>query len=68
MLVIDHGGKDYAKGLILRWLRMTGGSNANLLEVVTGLPPRLLGPLLAELMTEGDIALDKVIFKLNLRG
>jgi len=64
-LIIDHGGRDYAKELILRWLRETGGSNCNLLEVATGLPSKITGPLLAELMDEGKVELDAVIFKLK---
>ena len=65
MLIFDHGGKDYAKELILRWLRDTGGSNLNLVEAATGLPSKITGPLLAELMEEGKIELDMVIFKLK---
>jgi len=65
MRIIDHGGKDYAKELILRWLRDTGGSNLNLLEAATGLPSKITGPLLVELMEEGKIELDLVIFKLK---
>ena len=59
----EVGGQAYAKFLILEWLRETQGSNVKLLETVTGLPPKILHPLLAELMKEGEIKLDRVIFK-----
>ena len=65
MCMMDHGGKDYARALIMEWLRETGGSNGNLLEVATGLPDKITGPLLAELMEEGKVELDAVIFKLK---
>ncbi len=65
MLIIDHGGKEYAKELVLRWLRETGGSNRKLLETATGLPTKITGPLLAELIDEGKVKLDMVIFKLK---
>ena len=65
MFVIDHGGKDYAKELILRWLRETGGSNRYLLEIATGLPSKITGPLLTELTEEGKVELHTVIFKLK---
>ena len=59
----EVGGQAYAKFLILEWLRETQGSNAKLLETVTGLPPKILHPLLAELMKDKKIKLDKVVFK-----
>ena len=43
----ELGGKHFAKELILAWLVNTGGSNAKLLETVTGLPPKILHPLLS---------------------
>ena len=60
---LEPGGREFAKQVILNWLNETGGSNAKLLETVTGLPPKILHPLLAELMKEGEIKLDRVIFK-----
>ena len=65
MGISNYGGKDYAKEMILRWLRDTGGSNRNLLEIATGLPSKITGPLLAELIREGKVELDAVIFKLK---
>jgi len=59
----EVGGQAYAKFLILEWLREIQGSNAKFLETVTGLPPKILHPLLAELMEKGEIKLDRVIFK-----
>ena len=60
---LEPGGKEFAKRVILSWLNETGGSNAKLLETVTGLPPKILHPLLAELMLEKTIGLDKATFK-----
>ena len=59
----EVGGKEFAKQVILEWLQETDGSNAKLLETVTGLPWQILHSLLAELMKEGEIELDRVIFK-----
>ena len=59
----EVGGKPYCKQIILQWLRETQGLNAKLLETATGLPWQILHPLLAELMEEGEIKLDRVIFK-----
>ncbi|MDO9580844.1 MAG: hypothetical protein Q7J06_09820 [Bacteroidales bacterium] len=59
----DIGGKQFAKGVILSWLVGTGGSNLKLLETATGLPQKVLSPLLAEMMTEKAVRLDKVVFK-----
>lgn len=63
MLVIDRGGKDYAKHVIWHWLSDTGGSNLKLMETATGLPQKLLSSLLAEMMLEKAVRLDKVVFK-----
>ena len=60
---LEPGGREFAKQVILKWLNETGGSNAKLLETVTGLPPKILLPLLAELMEDRRIKLDKVVFK-----
>ena len=57
----ELGGKHFAKELILAWLVNTGGSNAKLLETVTGLPPKILHPLLAEMMEEKTVRLDGII-------
>lgn len=65
MRIIDHEDKDYARELILSWLRKTRGSTRNLLEAATGLPFQITGPLLRELMDEGKVELDAVIFKLK---
>ena len=59
----ELGGRHFAKGLILAWLVNTGGSNAKLLETVTGLPPKILHPLLAEMMEEKTVRLDGAIFR-----
>jgi len=63
MIVEEQGGKQFAKEVILSWLNNTGGSNLKLLETATGLPQKLLGPLLTELLEERKVKLDKVIFK-----
>ena len=63
LLSFDVGGKAFCKQAILAWLEDVGGSNLKLLETVTGLPQKLLSPLLAELMLEKIVKLDKVIFK-----
>ena len=60
---LEPGGREFAKQVILNWLNETGGSNAKLLETVTGLPPKILHPLLAELMEKGEIKLDRAKFK-----
>ena len=48
----EVGGQAYAKFLILEWLRETQGSTWQIPH-----------PLLAELMKEGEIKLDRVIFR-----
>ena len=63
LFYLEPGGREFAKQVILSWLNETGGSNAKLLETVTGLPPKILHPLLAELMEERKVKLDKVVFK-----
>jgi len=63
VLSFDIGGKHFAKGVILSWLVNTGGSNLKLLETATGLPGKLLSSLLAEMMEEKVIRLDKIVFK-----
>jgi len=65
MLYLEPGGRDFAKQVILRWLEETGGSNLKVLETATGLPERLVSFLLAELMTEGRVKLDKAVFKVK---
>ena len=62
-MITELGGKHFAEGVILSWLVNTGGSNLKLLETATGLPGKLLSPLLAEMMEEEAIRLDKVMFK-----
>jgi len=64
-MIPEAGGKVYAKSLILKWLGEVSGSNAKVLESALGLPPKILHPLLAELMAEGRVKLDKVIFKVK---
>ena len=59
----EVGGKNFAKQTILAWLGNTGGSNAKLLEIATGFPPKVLRPLLAELIREKKVRLDKLIYK-----
>ena len=59
----EVGGKNFAKQTILTWLGNTGGSNAKLLEIATGFPPKVLRPLLAELIREKKVRLDKLIYK-----
>ena len=63
ILSYDKGGKDFAKGVILSWLVNTGGSNLKLLETATGIPQKLLSPLLADMMLEKAVRLDKIVFK-----
>ena len=60
---VEVGGKNFAKQAILAWLGNTGGSNAKLLEIATGFPPKVLRPLLAELIREKKVRLDKLIYK-----
>ena len=60
---LEPGGRESAKQVILNWLSETGGSNAKLLQTATGLPWQILHPLLAELMKDKKIKLDKVVFK-----
>ena len=62
---LEPGGREFAKQVILKWCREIGGSNAKLLQTATGLPWQILHPLLAELMEEGEIKLDRVIFKVK---
>lgn len=62
-LMPELGGKDFAKGIILSWLAKTGGSNLKLLEFVTGLPQKLLSPLLAEMIEQKAVRLDGVVVK-----
>ena len=59
----EVGGKNFAKQTILAWLGNTGGSNAKLLETLTGLPPKVLRPLLAELVKEKKIKLAGAVFR-----
>jgi hypothetical protein len=61
--MLEPGGKEFAKQVILNCLECTSGSNTKFLQALTGLPPELLHPLLAELMDEGKIRLDRVIFR-----
>jgi hypothetical protein len=63
----EVGGKDFAKAIVIGWLIKTGGSNLKLLETVTGLPQKLLSPLLAEMMEQRVVSLDKVVFKPSSR-
>ena len=63
MITAEIGGKRVAKGVILSWLKGCGGSNLQTLETATGLPQKLLAPLLAEMMKEKAIHRDRVIFK-----
>ena len=63
VLSLDIGGKHFAKEVILNWLSGTGGLNLKMLETATGLPQKLLSPLLAEMLEERTIKLDKVVFK-----
>jgi len=63
VLSLDIGGKDFAKAAILSWLTNTGGSNLKLLETITGLPQKLLSPLLAEMMAQRAVRLDGAVFK-----
>ena len=63
MLSYDIGGKAMAKEIILAWLDETGGSTLKLLEMATGVPQKLLSPLLAEMIEEKAIKLDGVIFE-----
>ncbi len=65
VMITEPGGKHFAKGVILSWLVNTGGSNLKLLETATGLPGKLLSPLLAEMMEEKAIRLDRVVFRLE---
>ena len=64
----ELGGKHFAKGVILAWLVHVGGSNLKLLETATGLPGKLLDPLLAEMMEEKTVRLDGAIFRQDTRG
>jgi len=63
VLSFDIGGKEIAKSIILNWLVNTGGSNLKLLETVTGLPQKLLSPLLAEMIAQRAVRLDGAVFK-----
>jgi len=63
VLSTDAGGRHFAKEIILSWLVGAGGSNLKLLETATGLPQKLLSSLLAEMVEERIIKLDKVVFK-----
>jgi hypothetical protein len=63
ILSFDIGGKDIAKSVILNWLVNTGGSNLKLLETATGLPQKLLSPLLAEMMAQRTVRLDGAVFR-----
>jgi len=65
VLSLDIGGKQFAKEVILSWLSETGGLNLKLLETLTGLPQKLISPLLSELMSENIIKLERVIFKIK---
>ena len=64
----ELGGKPFAKGVVLAWLVHVGGSNLKLLETATGLPSKLLSPLLAEMMEEKTVRLDGAIFRQDTRG
>ena len=59
----EVGGKNFAKQAILAWLGNTGGSNAKLLEIATGFPPKVLRPLLAELVKEKKVKLAGAVFR-----
>ena len=63
LLSYDIGGKCFAKELIFAWLVDNKGSNLKLLETATGLPQKILGSLLAEMIAEKAIKLDRAIFK-----
>ena len=63
LMCTEVGGKDFAKAAILSWLTDTGGSNLKLLETITGLPQKLLSPLLAEMMVQRAVRLDGAVFK-----
>lgn len=67
-MTTDLGGKSFAKGIILGWLVNTGGSNLKLLETATGLPGKLLSPLLAEMMLERTVRLNRVVFRMEKEG
>ena len=56
---LEPGGKDFAKRFILKWIEHSGGSNLKMLEMVTGLPVRMLEVLLNELILEGKITYAK---------
>ena len=65
VLSLDIGGKQFAKELILSWLSETGGLNLKLLETLTGLPQKLISPLLFELMSEDRVEINRAIFSVR---
>lgn len=68
VMTSELGGRYFAKGVVLAWLVHIGGSNLKLLETATGIPQKLLSPLLAEMMEEKTVRLDGAIFRQDTRG
>ena len=67
VMTSELGGRHFAKGVILAWLVHACGSNLKLLETATGIPQKLLSPLLAEMMEEKTVRLDGAIFRQDTR-
>ena len=68
VMASELGGRHFAKGVILAWLVHACGSNLKLLETATGIPQKLLSPLLAEMMEEKTVWLDGAIFRQDTRS
>ena len=68
VMTSEIGGRHFAKGVVLAWLVHACGSNLKLLETATGIPQKLLSPLLAEMMEEKTVRLDGAIFRQDTRG
>ena len=68
VMTSEIGGRHFAKGVVLAWLVHVGGSNLKLLETATGLPGKVLSPLLAEMLAERTVRLDGAIFKQDAMG
>jgi len=51
----EHGGKHFAKQLIVSWVKEVGTTDLETICVFTGLPDKLLLPLLCELEEEGAV-------------
>jgi len=61
----EFGGKSIAKELVVVCIEQTGGANINVISEITGLPKKLIVPILGELTDEGVVEHNRVIWKMR---